>query len=55
METPPQKKSEVEQVGGVFGITVVVLLIALGGIYFLITQHQKNMEAQKQLQEQASS
>lgn len=40
--TPQQKnKNEVEQWGGIFGITVVVMLIVAGGIYFLYSQYQK--------------
>ncbi len=56
MEPAPQKKkSEVEEVGGIFGITVVVVLLALGGIYFLIMQHQKIEVQKQQTQAQANS
>ena len=40
METPPEK-TEKEGVGPFVGIIIVVILIALGGIYFLIQQQMK--------------
>jgi len=48
-------KNEVEEVGGTFGIILIVALLALGGIYFLLTQQQKIDGDRQQLQEQAQS
>lgn len=54
MEKAP-KKSEVEEVGGLFGIIVVVALLAAGGVYFLIMQHQKIEQDRQQINSQVNS
>ena len=51
----PQKKNEVEQVGGIFGIIVVVVLLIAGGIYFLLQEQQKNQGNQQQLESPSNS
>ena len=51
----PRKKNEVEQVGGIVGIVVVVILLAAGGIYFLIMQHQRDVQNQQELEAPANS
>lgn len=51
----PKKKSEVEQVGGILGILLVVILLAAGGIYFLVMQHARNAANEQELQQPANS
>lgn len=57
MEPTPQQKNkkEVEEFSGMFGITLVIVLIVLGGIYFLFTEQQRIQEEQQFLQEQTNS
>ena len=51
----PQKKNEVERVGGTVGIIVVVALLAAGGIYFLLMQQQRMEQNQQELNAPANS
>ena len=51
----PQKKNEVEQVGGIFGIILVVAILAAGGICFLLMQRHKIEQNQQELQAPANS
>jgi uncharacterized protein HemX len=57
MEPTPQQKNkkEVEEFSGMFGITLVIVLIVAGGIYFLYTQQQKMEQERQFLQEQTNS
>lgn len=57
METPPQQKNknEVEEFGGIFGITLVIVLLIAGGVYFLYSQYQKIQADQQQAQQQTNS
>lgn len=50
---PENKKNEVEEVGGTFGIILIVALLALGGIYFLFMQQQKIEQQQLQVETQS--
>lgn len=51
----PRKKSEAEQLGGTFGIVLIVVVLAIGGIYFLIQQHTKIEQDKQQLEQPTNS
>ena len=53
--TQPQKRNDVEQFGGIVGIVLVVVILAIGGIYFLLQQQEKIHQDQEQLQAPANS
>lgn len=57
MEPSPQQKNknEVEEVGNIFGIVVIVVLLAAGGIYFIYTQYQKIQHDREQAQSETQS
>jgi hypothetical protein len=57
MEQTPQqkKKSEIEEFGGLFGITLVITLFIAGGIYFIYMQQQQMQHDKQLLEEQTNS
>lgn len=52
---PPKKRNEVEEWGGIFGITVIVVLLLAGSVYFAYMQYQKFQHNQQELQSPSNS
>lgn len=52
---PQKKRNEVEEWGGIFGITLIVTLLIAGCVYFAYMQYEKYQANQQELQVPANS